>query len=298
MRHLYAWDRTPKEFDKDIRESLFKSFQETYQVYLALLQLPIALNDALEDVVEVEKSKYSPNKNTIRANSWLKGNKPAMFLFEKAHDFVQKTPINWRQDELALERVVAKIKEQEFIKDYIVFDEPNWDQQKELLQNVFDYLFAECEEFHDWMEDMYGVWNDDEPTLQREVSKAIKSINHLGAKVARPIAKTQDEVIFSIQLFQETVSHNDELVELISTTSSNWEVSRISIIDLTIMKMAMAEFIYFENIPVKVTINEYLELAKSHSSPSSSKFINGILDPVKQRLIKEGRLNKSGRGLQ
>ena len=298
MQHLYAWDRTPKEFDKDIRESLFKSFQDTYQVYLALLQFPIALNDAMEDAIEVEKSKYSPNQNTIRTNSWLKNNKPAMFLFEKAHDFVQRSPINWRSDEIAMGRVLAMVQEQEFIKDYIVFEEPNWEQQLELIQTLYDYLFAECEEFHEWLEELYGVWNDDEPTLQREVNKVVKSINHLGAKVAKPVAKSQDEVIFSIQLFQETLTNNDALIELISSTSSNWEVSRISIIDLTIMKMAMAEFMYFENIPVKVTINEYLELAKSHSSPSSSKFINGILDPVKLRLMKEGKLNKTGRGLQ
>ena len=298
MQHLYAWDRTPKEFDKDIRESLFKSFQDTYQVYLALLQFPIALNDAMEDVIEVEKSKYTPNENKIRANSWLKNNKPAMLLFEKAHDFVSQSPINWRTDEVALNRIMAKIMEEEFVQDYIIFDEPNWDQQLEIIQQVYDYLFAECEEFHEWMEELYGVWTDDEPNLQREVNKAVKSINHSGVKVAPPVAKTQDEVIFSIQLFQETIAHDEELVGLVSEKSSNWDVSRISIIDLTIMKMAMAEFMYFEYIPVKVTINEYLELAKSHSSQSSSKFINGILDPVKKHLIAEGKLNKSGRGLQ
>jgi transcription antitermination protein NusB len=298
MQQLYALDRSPKQFDQDIKNALYKSFQDTYQVYLSILELPVVMADALQDAIDVEQSKYSPNSEKIRKNSWMNKSHAADMLFNKAHGFMEKSPINWRQDELAMEQLLNEIKEQEFVSDYIVFDEPTMSQQVYFLEQLFNFLFDQCEQFFDWIEEMYGTWSDDEPTVKREIIKVIKSLDTGNLVISKPITKAQDEVLFSIQLFQLLVEHDQELLDMVANKSSNWDISRISIIDLIIMKMALTEFMYFENIPVKVSINEYLELAKSHSSPQSSKFINGILDPVKVKLISEGKINKSGRGLQ
>jgi N utilization substance protein B len=148
------------------------------------------------------------------------------------------------------------------------------------------------------VEDKYLNWDDDQILVLKTVAKTIQGIAENTKSILPAKHKDEEEDIkFLKDLFDLCVQHQDELMNLVAVKTKNWDQDRIAVVDLILMKMAICEVLYFPFIPVKVSINEYLELAKLYSTPNSHGFINGILDKVQLDLNQAGRINKLGRGL-
>ncbi|MFM9945218.1 MAG: transcription antitermination factor NusB, partial [Bacteroidia bacterium] len=149
------------------------------------------------------------------------------------------------------------------------------------------------------MEEISIHWQDEKIPVLKSIEKLIKSCNENGTTVEIPLISKdlKDDIEYSEKLLDLTTQNHGKYENLISNRTPEWDAERIARIDLYIMIMALAEFLEFPYIPVKVTINEYLELAKIYSTPQSSKFINGILDKLLNELKREGKINKHGRGL-
>jgi N utilization substance protein B len=195
--------------------------------------------------------------------------------------------------------IFYQIKESKLLKDYIKTTEHTFAEDRKFLNEIFEIIIADSESFDQYIEERFINWEDDQVLITLALLKSIHSIKENGGNnfIGKFDMKEEEDLDFMKQLFQYTIDHDDEMLKLIAEKTKNWEAERIAVVDMLLMKMALCEILMFPQIPVKVSINEYLELAKIYSTPSSHTFINGVLDKIKIDLSNENKIIKTGRGL-
>jgi N utilization substance protein B len=187
--------------------------------------------------------------------------------------------------------------EEEFIK-FNELKTPTLEDQKSILKHLIRKVILGKTVINDYFEEEDMRWAEDKEIVKSLAEKTIKSLNEEGkVEIQKLSLDWEDDREFMKTLFHGAVDLNEKHKELISQNTKNWEVDRLPLTDRVILEMAIAELIQFPNIPVKVSINEYIELAKHYSTPKSRQFINGILDVIAKELKASGALKKSGRGL-
>ena len=190
-------------------------------------------------------------------------------------------------------------------KNFIPLETTTTEDELKMVLYLYRKVLLQNELFTHHCEDTFRIWNDDHYVIEAQVAKLIEKISQNAAsekngKDAKQIffpSQMKEEHEFAEELLNRTFYNNDYLTTLIAPKLENWDKERVAHIDMLLMKMALAEMLYFENIPVKATINEYIEVAKAYSTPKSGEFINGILDRIKNELTASGLLKKKGRGL-
>ncbi len=298
LQALYSYKQQESDQVQRGKEQLLQQLFRFEAYYLFLLQFPAAFRDFLNSIADMERQKFFPDKERIRECMALNNNALAGLLDETVSKSGRERSFNWDQAAESFDHLWNDLKEQEFVRDYLVFDKPDFSMQREFLLQLFDYLMNANEFFNDLMEEHYPSWYDDEQQLWRVVYKTLESAKEQQVTLAATMRKTDDEIEFSCELFTLVCTHEEEFERHIKQASSNWDTERIALVDMVIMKMAIAEFLHFPHIPPKVSINEYLEIAKEYSTPNSSRFINGILDKLRISLQDEGLMHKTGRGLR
>jgi N utilization substance protein B len=175
----------------------------------------------------------------------------------------------------------------------------DFEEDKQFILDVFMEIIAPNEKLYDYLEDNKLTWIDDIPVVNTQIIKQLKQLKSSKDEAFRvpKIYKDQEDKEYVTNLFRKTVLNERELAKEYVDKTPNWDSERIAEIDTIVLKMAICEFIKFPSIPVKVTINEYLEIAKEYSTPKSSIFINGILDNLVKEFETNNKLNKIGRGL-
>ena len=185
--------------------------------------------------------------------------------------------------------------ESEIYNDYMNDHNTTYEVDKKFILNFFSKELIEMESFQEFFNKKDIFWEDDFPFICNLVIKTIKE-----SKSKRVILYdffNNEAKEFSIDLLRNTIVNSDEFAKLISSKTKNWDLKRVAQMDLILMQMALSELLKMPNIPVKVTINEYIELAKYYSTANSKNFVNGILDSLLFELMKEGAIKKIGRGL-
>ena len=269
------------------------------EFFLHLMQLPAALRNFLQSEADIEQQKFFPDKDKLRRCALFNRVEPAIQLEQAVAASGLACRYNWDQAALSFDTLWDDLQQQAFVKDFLIFDEPNYSMQKDFMLSFFDYLINASEFFNDLMEETYPAWYDDEVQLWRVTEKTLKALQEAKpAALPAPMRRSDEEVEFACRLFELVNRESETLENHIKPSSSNWETDRIAMVDMIILKMALAEMLWFEHIPVKVTINEYLDIAKNYSTPNSSRFINGVLDRLRLELQSDGRIVKSGRGLR
>jgi N utilization substance protein B len=182
--------------------------------------------------------------------------------------------------------------------DYMSKSQSTFDEDKYFIADLFTEVIAPNDKLYEYLEDYRLTWLDDVPLVNTMILKQIKQVKEAQEefKVTK-LYKDEDDKDYAKNLFRKTVLNEVELSKQYIDKTPNWDTDRIAEIDTIILKMAICEFLKFPSIPVKVTINEYLEIAKEYSTPKSSIFINGILDNLIKDLKNENKLVKTGRGL-
>lgn len=299
MQSLFAETQNENKNHIVSEKNLIGNLIKTSELYLFLLEFPSAFNDYLLSEREQEKNKYYPDKNKIRDFSVLDGNPVIDALFNQAkqyrRSFFQE---DWNNYAGYFEDLFNELKEQDFFIDYRVFDEHDFQQSKEFLLTLYNWLFNSCEKFYNLMEEIYPVWSDDESTIYREIIRGLEKSGPGNIKVFAPETAYHEDVQFAVQLHKEVLKNNENFESEIAGITTNWDPNRIALIDLITIKMAMAEFLLFPDIPLKVTINEYVEIIKSYSTPNSSKFVNGIIDKLRSSYLENNRIRKSEKGMR
>lgn len=299
LQTLYSWNQSEEADLSVFSKELYSRIQEVHDFYLFLLDFPYQLQQFALDKQEVEKNKYYPDKSKIEYYSLL-NNTPLIGKIHQsllAHD--EYTTFDWSALAGQMDGFYGELKSWDFSADYAFFIEPNLQQQKEFVDQLFFAFIETNEAFNNSLEEVNPSWYDDMPFAFREIQR-ISTVDRDRVKInlAPSIQPKDEEVLMGAQLLSKTVNNSKKYEELIGTVTDNWDPSRIAVMDLLILKLTLTEFLHFPDVPLKVTINEYLEITKNYSTPNSSKFVNGIMDKLRIDLEGKGEIHKSARGMK
>jgi len=206
---------------------------------------------------------------------------------------------NWDLDFDYVKSNYKQLIQSDAFKTYSEVENPSLQQDRDLILFLFKEIIAPSDKFYDYIEDKELTWIDDLPVVNTFLSKMLNQIdpNDTSSLPFPQSTFEEEDPKFGIELLEKVISKEEELQKELEGRTPNWDNDRIATLDAILIKMAIAELIYFPSIPTKVTMNEYIEISKDYSTPKSNVFINGILDKVIKDLEASNRIKKSGRGL-
>ncbi len=302
MQALYAFfhseDREKAKYEKE----MFRSFENVYDLYLHLLLLLIEIRAQGRNLISIRKAKKLPSPEDLNPNTKFIDNKIFSILAVNRQLAAEskKRNISWENDKDMVQKLFSKIAESDLYKTYMANSFSGFKEGKKFISDIYIEVITQDELLQFYFEEKNIHWADDIDFVNSLVVKTIDYINE-SASDDMPLAHLykdeKEDKKFAKELFEEVVKNNDEEEKMIQSKTENWELERIAFMDVLIMKMAISEFLFFPTIPVKVSLNEYIELAKQYSTPKSSVFVNGILDKLLAEFKQDGRLQKEGRGL-
>jgi N utilization substance protein B len=193
--------------------------------------------------------------------------------------------------------LLEEVKQSELYKKYMSKKENNFEEDKQFVIDMFTDLIAPNDKLYEYLEDNKLTWVDDIPVVNTQILKQLNQINEKSDFRVSKLYKDEEDKEFVSALFRKTIFNEVELAKEYIDKTPNWDADRIAEIDTIVLKMAICEFLKFPSIPIKVTINEYLEISKEYSTPKSSIFINGILDNLLKEFQVDNKILKTGRGL-
>ena len=302
MQSVYAFTQSENTDLQKEEKFLFFSMENMYNLYITLLNLLVAIQKKAEEQLTISQKKYlateaekNPNKRFIH-NEILQSIKNNSLLKKVSKE---RRLTDWDVEDDYIKIIYKAIITSDAYKDYMANTEKGFSVDKDFLILVFKTFIAPDEKLYDYIEDKHLTWIDDLPLVNTLILKLIKkSKQNIPETYFLPeLFKDIDDKKFSSDLFKKTVLNDEKLQKEIIGKTPNWDAERITDVDYILLKMAICELKEFPSIPVKVTINEYLEIAKEYSTPKSSIFINGILDKIVKEYQANNSLNKSGRGL-
>lgn len=297
---LYALSREEQPNVALYRKKMFEGLDKTYELFVFLLSFPEAFLDFLASELDAQKAKYIPAPEQIEFLERIMANKILVQIAnnQALKEEQKKLKINWNQSADLLRGFWNEIKDKNWVVNYASSKESSYAQDKEFTTTLFEIIFADEDLFFTYIEERYLNWDDDQVLILTTIQRLLKDLkpNQLGF-LPQKHKDEEEELKFLKDLFDRYLQDEAELTELITARTKNWDEDRIALVDMILMKMALCELLYFPYIPVKVSINEYLELAKLYSTPQSHSFINGILDKTQFELKKNNKIEKLGRGL-
>ncbi len=298
---LYAFYQDEERDVMKARKSLDHSVKKMHELYILLMLLIGSMQGFAIDRIEAGRKKHMPAPEDLHPNTKFVTNKPLRMLAnsKKLQRVSEEMGIGWGQEQEMLRKVFRTLLEHEEYTEYMASEERGFRHDREYLIRMFRKHMISSELFQDNLEEQSIFWNDDLDLAASMVIKTIKSIRESAEDVELlPLwREDDDDKQFMATLFTETLAHAEENQALIVKAAENWEIERIALMDRILLKMALAEAKAFPSIPLKVTLNEYIELSKYYSTPKSSGFINGILDPLFKQMREAGEIVKIGRGL-
>ena len=296
--HFHSEDKSIPKHEKE----MFSSFERIYDLYLYLLLLLIEIRECGRNRIAIRKAKKLPTDQDIHPNTKFIENKIFSIIAINKHVVSEsfKRKIFWEKDSEIVQKLFSKIADSEEYNSYMKRTERNFIEDKKFINEIYRNIISCDESLAMFFEEKNIHWADDIDFVNTLVLKTIDFIPE-SATDALPIAllykDEKEDKLFAKELFKNVVEHSEETNKMIQGKTENWELERIAFMDILLMKMSIIEFLYFPTIPVKVTLNEYIELAKQYSTPRSSIFVNGILDKLLADFKNDGRLKKHGRGL-
>ncbi len=303
MQCIYALIQSKDDSLEKQEKFLRDSIDNMYTLYLLMLSLLIEVHKHASEQVALSTKKYLinasddyPNKEKFINNKLLVQIAKNNLLKEELN---QRKLNNWYLNEEYVKLIYKEIVESDAYTSYMLVPTSTYEEDKALIQTLFKEIIAPNEKIYDYFEDDKLTWVDDIPIVNTYILKQFKKIKEdQNASFFLPrLLKDDEDMVFAIKLLTKTLLKNSELEKEIEGKTPNWDKDRIANMDYILLKMAICELLNFSSIPEKVTINEFLEIAKEYSTPKSSIFINGILDKLVKEYRAEGKLNKIGRGL-
>ncbi len=300
MQSVYAMLKSKDEDLNKEEKFLILSVKKAIDLYILQLSLMVEVKNLALEHLEIKKKKHLATAADINPNLKFINNKviAAIENSGEINGFVTNKKLNnWKNDREYVRVILDELEISEFFKNYIGTKETSIKEDKLFIAQFFKEIIAPNEKIFDYYESQNLNWVDDYPLVNTMILKSIKEFRNGGLFDLKQLDVKDDDEEFLIDLFRKTILHHQEFIEDIDDKTPNWDAERIAEIDLILIKMAITEFLYFPSIPTKVTINEYIEIAKDYSTSKSSYFINGVLDKLLKDYNKSKRLQKIGRGL-
>ena len=294
---VYSWHQNSNNNLRNAEKELLMGFQKSYDLYFYLLLLMVEITDMYETRLETKKNKFLPTEKDLNPNTALINNQLIKYLKENKDfvEFLKERPLSWENQESFVRGLLDEILACEHYAEYSKQNNHTFDEDKEFWRKSFKKYIYLNEQLDDILEDESIFWNDDVETVQTFVLKSIKQYDTQKGinQPLLPMFKDEDDRQFALELLRATITNKDEYKKLIEKHTDKWDFERIATIDLLIMQVAVAEIINFPNIPTTVTFNEYIDIAKTYSTPKSGIFINGILDAIVNDLKKNNVIFKN-----
>ncbi|NLA62570.1 MAG: transcription antitermination factor NusB [Bacteroidales bacterium] len=294
---VYAWYQNRDKDLNQVERELLLGLQKSYDLYYYLLQLMIEITDLHEERVDTKRNKFLPTHEDLNPNMHIINNQ---FISQLRNNsmFVTYTanrPMSWELNQNFVRGILDKIIESDTYKEYAELAKPTYNDDKEFWRKSFRTFIHRNEELDDILEDESIFWNDDIEIVQSFVLKTIKQFNKTAGEdfILLPMFNDDEDKEYATTLLRETLANGQKYREMIAKNADNWDFERIAFMDVVIMQVAVAELYKFENIPIRVTLNEYIDLAKSYSTPKSSTFINGVLDAIVTEMKKDKTIFKN-----
>jgi N utilization substance protein B len=303
MQCIYALVLS-KEESLDRQEKFLKvSIENTYVLYLLVMGLFKELHQlATTHVTHSSKTYLSTPDDLYPDREKFLNNKLLLQIVNNemlGAEIGQRKLKNWYLNEEYVKIIYKEIADHTIYREYMLSGENDYESDKNLMIDLFKEVIAPNEKLYEYFEDDKLTWVDDIPLVNTFVLKLLRKANQHQAEASflPKLLKDNEDMTFARNLLSKTLLKNSELEKEIEGKTPNWDKDRIADVDAILLKMAICELLYFPSIPERVTINEYLEIAKEYSTPKSSIFINGILDKLVKEYKSDGKLKKTGRGL-
>jgi len=275
----------------DSASNMYDLYLLQYQLFTVVLQKARKLNNASQGSFLNENKLENIHRlvNNVCLNHIASSQELALLIDER-------NLANWELDDEYANLFLKEILASDFYKAYLSEDS-SFEKDRELVLTIFKRIIAPNEKLYSYYEDTCISWVDDLPLVNTMILKELKKVKVSQQMKLTKLFKDEDDKKFGKDLLTKATLNDEELSTYIDVKTPKWDADRIASMDAILMKMAICEFLKFSSIPIKVTINEYLEIAKEYSTNKSSTFINGILDSLVKDFKKEDKLQKIGRGL-
>ena len=300
MQSIYAMhQKSSDELEKE-EKFLIQSIDNIQDLYLIMLSSLTEIRKKEIIFLETSSKKHLATPEEKNPNRKFVNNAVLQLLEENSSLSMglEKRKINnWSMNDDYILILLNEIKKSDLYQKYMSTKNSTFEEDKQFVIDMFTEVLAPNEKLYEYLEDHKLTWIDDIPLVNTQILKQLKQISEKDDFRLVTLYKDEEDKEFVSLLFRKTVLNELELAKEYIDKTPNWDAERIAEIDTIILKMAICEFLKFPSIPVKVTINEYLELAKEYSTPKSSIFINGILDNLVKEFENENKIKKTGRGL-
>lgn len=300
---LYAYYRTPNPDQLKLEREVFDSINRLYDLYLYLMSLVMQVQVAASEIIAQNRQKRLPVHEDLHPNMRFVENKVFKKLQENVmlRQLLERSKISWAEEHDDIRRIFKAFREDEAYNLYMSREDESFEIDKGIIVKLFTDYLGINELMHAALEEKDIYWQDDMPVAAMTVIKTIQALPEYDTTNTSILAdlykEKEEDQLFVKELFRKTTQFGEEYDKLISAKAENWESDRIAMLDMILMKMALAELEHFSTVPVKVTLNEYIELAKVYSTPKSKVFINGVLDKLVADFKRDNRIQKRGRGL-
>ncbi|GHT28002.1 N utilization substance protein B [Bacteroidia bacterium] len=297
LQILYAFYQNGGSDLKVAENELHFSLQKSYELYHYFFLLIIDVTALQDRLLDNRKHKYMPTEQEMNPNTRFIDNRFVKQLADNKElkRFVIENKISWSNDADFVKSVLDLVLASEEYANYLQDPDDSYETDKKFWRTIFKKLFCENEMISEYLEDKSIYWNDDVEIIETFALKTIRrfELEEGADQPLLPMFKDQEDRMFGIQLLREAILRGSEYRERVSHHAKNWETERVANIDMIIMQLAIAEVMTFPTIPLNVTLNEYIDMAKYYSTPKSGIFINGILDSVIDELKNEKILFKA-----
>lgn len=303
LQSIYAYNQCENPNIDSQEKFLHHSINEMQDLYLLMLQMLVALQEQAERFLNTSQKKHLATASEKNPSRTFVNNKLIKVIADNStfSEIIEKKKLNyWHLDGEYVNIVFNELRELEWYNTYLSKTETTYKEDQDFVIKIFKEVVAPNDKLYEYLEDKRLTWIDDFPIVNTAIVKMLGKLSEKNASalLVPNIYKNDEDREYALQLFRKVILNEDKLNAQIEGKTPNWDQERIADVDLIIIKMGIAEFLYFPSIPVRATINEYLEVSKEYSTPKSSIFVNGILDKIVKEFSEEGKLNKIGRGLQ
>jgi N utilization substance protein B len=298
---LYAFNRREDENLGQAETELMFSIGKSYELYHYLLLLVLDVSDIAAEKIDQALQKRMPSHEDLNPRRRFIDNQVIAQLRKNIEfkSYISSKKLSWINNSHIPRLLYSKMIVWEVYEVYMNAETNNYLSDKKFITRLITELFLNSEDLNSNLEEQSIYWNDDMEYISSMVEKTLKKFkaDSGGKTPLMPLFKNDEDEEFVKILFRKAILHSKKCSELIDKNTTNWEVDRIALMDILVMQLAITEILEFPEIPVKVTLNEYIEIAKYYCTSKSSTFVNGILDNIVKEIRDEGLFNKFGRGL-
>lgn len=300
MQSVYALMLSENDKLDSQERYLLDSIEGLHELYILQLEFLMALLDVGDTFNKASKVKYSQNDSAL-VNSPNFANNRLLIQIKKGvllqENIVEKDKSVWENNKELVRLIWKKIQKKDRFNDYMQLDKPDYAADKKIVINIYKQIIAPNEKLAEFYEDEMISWVDDIPFVNTWILENLTKLKESKNFTPDNLYKDLNDKEFALELFRKTVLNFNKYEKDLNAKTPNWDSDRITKIDKLLIVMGIAEFIHFPSIPTKVTINEYIEIAKDYATPKSSFFINGVLDKLLGDYIDQKIVHKTGRGL-